>query len=540
MKQFNTLFFCLCVCLFGTQLTAQRYLTETFDAVDVQTNIMYGANYTVLSVPQTGNTALRPLMMDLYTPAGDTETERPLVVLFGTGNFLPQGVNGGVYGTRMDSVNVETAMRLAKLGYVVAIADYRSGWDPLSDNLDVRVSTLINAAYRGQHDARAAIRFFQKTIAQDGNPYGVCGDKITIWGIGTGGYVALATGYLDVYEDVLIPKFFGTDANGNVVPFVIEDINGNVEGNQVRIFPQIDGNPLSGDTLNIPNNPEFSSEVQLVVNVAGALGDSSWIDANDPPLIGFHVPLDPNAPYMTDVLTVPTTGDLIVEVSGSFDAVRIANELGINDVLGDDMIDDAFTTAANSKNNGVANLFPYENTVFTNALGMMASEGDPYNWWDGPFWSQVPFVDAAGDCRAPLPANLCNFDFVTGLGHAVNSADESRAVIDTTINYFAPRAFNALNLGEGCSFVNTDNLPAAVAQLTATPNPAREAITISTGSEMLMRTVSVFDLQGRLISMRRNVNTQQIVLERNQLPAGMYYVRVQFDEGLATQRVVFE
>ena len=345
----------------------------------------------------------------------------------------------------------------------------------------------------------------------------------------------MATGYLDEYEDVLIDKFFGPDitGDGNPDPYVIEAFNSDVEGSFVTQAP-------NGDTLNIPNNIEYSSDVQLVVNVAGAVGDSSWIDANDPPLIGFHVPLDPNAPYGTGVLTVPTTGDLIVEVSGSFDAVRIANELGINDVLGDDMINDAFTDAANSKNQGVANLFPYENTVFTNAIGQMASEGDPYNWWNSEFWAAVPFTDAAGNCRAPLPTEFCNFDFVTRLGHAVNSADESRAVIDTTINYFAPRAFNALNLGEGCSFVDTDNLPAAVAQLTATPNPASEAVLISTGSDMLMRTVSVFDVQGRLISIRQNLNVQQITLERNQLPAGMYYVRVQFDEGLATQRVVFE
>ena len=539
MKPIHTLLFALCLCFVGTQATAQRYLTPQFD-VETQTNIMYGANYTVLFVPQTGSTQLRPLMMDLYTPAGDTESERPLVILFGTGNFLPQGVNGGVYGDRMDSVNVETATRLAELGYVVAVADYRSGWDPLSDNKDVRVSTLINAAYRGQHDARAAIRFFQRSIQDEGNPYGLCGDRITLWGIGTGGYVALAAGYLNEYNDVLLPKFFGLDADGNPVPFVIESINGNVEGDMVNIFPQIDGNPLSGDTLNIPNNPGYSSDVQLVVNVAGALGDSSWIDANDPPLIGFHAPIDPNAPYKTAELTVPTTGDNIVEVSGSFDAVRIANELGINDVLGDDMINDAFTTAANAKNDGVANLFPLYSETFTNAIGQVAREGDPYNWWNSEFWMNVPFTDAAGNCRAPLPTEFCNFDFVTKLGHKTNSADESRAVIDTMINYFAPRAFNALDLGMDCSFVSTDDLPAATAQLTATPNPATDAVTIATASDMPMRAVSVFDLQGRLITFQTGLATRQIVLQRNSLPAGMYYVRVQFDEGLATQRVVFE
>ena len=539
MKQLFTLFCALC--LMATQVNAQAYLTSTFSDISVETDITYAANYTVLTVPVTGNTTLRPLMMDLYTPNDNMDTERPLVLLFGTGNFLPQGVNGGVYGTRMDSVNVETAMRLAELGYVVAVVEYRSGWDPLSDELNTRISTLINAAYRGQHDARAAVRFFQRTIAEMGNPYGICGDRITLWGIGTGGYVTLAAGYLDEYADVLVSKFFGPDldGDGNPDPFVLESVNGNVEGTTTNVFP-FPGSPLTGDTLNIPNSPGYSSEVQLVVNVAGAIGDSSWIDANDPPVIAFHASLDPNAPYRTDVLTVPTTGDLIVEVSGSYDVVRIANELGINDALGEDQIDDVYTDAANEDNDGYDGLFPLTDNEFTNALGLPTTEGDPYNWWNEAFWMNVPFTDANGECRAPLPDNLCNFDFVTKLGHETSDAAESRAVIDSMINYFAPRAFNALDLGVGCSFSDVDDLPAAVAQLNIAPNPAQTDVLLSTDSDMLMRTVSVFDAQGRLVRFLDGISARQLTIERGNLPAGLYHVRVRFDEGLATHRVVFQ
>ena len=541
MQRIFTLALACCFCLCVGNLNAQQYLTSTYSDISVQTGITYGANYTVLTLPVTGSTTLRPLQMDLYTPNDNTDAERPLVILFGTGNFLPQSVNGGVYGTRMDSVNVETAMRLAQLGYVVAVADYRNGWDPLSDNIDVRISTLINAAYRGQHDARAAIRFFKNSTVNGDNPYGICGDRITLWGIGTGGYVAMATGYLDTYTDVLVPKFFGPDINGDGVPdpYVIEQFNSDVEGSTLTT------NPATGDTLNNPAfsnfDAQYDSEVQLVVNVAGAVGDSSWIDANDPPLIAFHASQDPNAPYMTDVLTVPTTGDLIVEVTGSYDAVRIANQLGINDALGDDMIDDVYTDAANEDNDGYAGLFPISNNCFTNALGLPTCEGDPYNWWDEAFWANIPFVDAAGDCRAPLPAEFCNFDFVTKLGHETSSATESRAVIDSMIQYFAPRAFNVLDLGTACQFsIDTDNLPAEVAQLTATPNPADEAVIISTGSDMPMRSVAIFSVEGKVVSFQNNLSAKQFTFNRRNLPAGMYYVQVRFDAGTATQRVVFK
>ena len=543
MQRIFTLAVACCLCLFVGNLNAQPYLTSTYSDISVETNITYGANYTVLTLPVTGSTTLRPLQMDLYTPNDNTDDQRPLVILFGTGNFLPQGVNGGVYGTRMDSVNVETAMRLAQLGYVVAVADYRLGWDPLSTSQDVRISTLIGAAYRGQQDARSAIRFFKKSVVEGNNPYGICADRISLWGIGTGGYVSLATGYLDEYSDVLVEKFIGPDINGdgNPDPYVIPSLNSDVEGSTLTT------NPLNGDTLNTPAFSNFSdtdaydSEVQLVVNVAGAVGDSSWIDENDPPLIAFHVPSDPNAPYMTSTLIIPTTGEFVVEVSGSYDAVRIANEKGINDALGEDMIDDVWTDAANEDNDGYDGLFPLTDNIFTNALGMQAAQSDPYNWWDGPFWMNVPYTDDNDNCRIPIPMEFCNFDFVTKLSHEVNDAGESRTVIDSMINYFAPRAFNVHDLGSGCSFMSsTDNLPAEVAQLTATPNPADEAVIISTGSDMPMRSVAIFSVEGKVVSFQNNLSAKQFTFNRRNLPAGMYYVQVRFDAGTATQRVVFK
>ena len=45
------------------------------------------------------------------------------------------------------------------------------------------------------------------------------------------------------------------------------------------------------------------------------------------------VPTDPFAPYNTDFLIVPTTGDLVVEVSGSYDLQTVAQAKGLNDIL---------------------------------------------------------------------------------------------------------------------------------------------------------------------------------------------------------------
>ena len=67
--------------------------------------------------------------------------------------------------------------------------------NPLSSDPEVRTSTLAQAFYRAQQDARTAVRYLRMSAAEMGNPYGV-GDKFAIGGDGTGGYMALALAHL--------------------------------------------------------------------------------------------------------------------------------------------------------------------------------------------------------------------------------------------------------------------------------------------------------------------------------------------------------
>jgi carboxylesterase type B len=101
------------------------------------------------------------LLMDVYQPAGDSEADRPVILYFHTGNFLPQYVNGSAVGTRTDSSAVEICSRFARMGYVVASVDYRLGWNPLAGTQTERTTQLIQAAYRGVQDSRTAVRYFR-------------------------------------------------------------------------------------------------------------------------------------------------------------------------------------------------------------------------------------------------------------------------------------------------------------------------------------------------------------------------------------------
>ena len=167
----NLLFSTLAVCLAVLQVNAQtRYLDEVFDEVTVTTDVVYGQNITVITALQGLPPMMEDLKCDIYEPTGDTETERPLLLIFHTGNFLPPYVNGGALGTKSDNWEVEMATRYAKMGYVVASCDYRLGWNPLAATQEERTLQLIQAAYRGVQDSRTAVRFFRKSNAENGNP----------------------------------------------------------------------------------------------------------------------------------------------------------------------------------------------------------------------------------------------------------------------------------------------------------------------------------------------------------------------------------
>ncbi len=527
MKNLN-LFLILIACLFAGQTNAQRYLEQVFDEVETQTAV-YGENITVITVAVPGieKPTLQVLDMDVYTPVGDTETDRPLVIYFITGNFLPNPTNGSTSGLRTDSVVVEMATRLAKMGYVVAVPEYRKGWNPITPDINERINTLLNAAYRGIQDARTVVRFFKRDVAENGNQFGICPERIAYMGQGTGGYIALGAATLDAYIDVVIPKFIDSNTG---LPFVLEPVHGDVWGTALGI------NPLNGDTLSLPNHVGFSSDVQLCVNFGGALGDTSWLNETDPPMISFQVPEDPFAPYMEDILIVPTTGDLIVAVQGAFTVQKKVHDLGNNQVFIDAGIDDAFTTAANERNSGYDGLYPLLRPAGINPLtGETVFESSPWEWWDEDFWGAIPHPS----CPVPPPA--CSFNVISKINNPDMSKAKAMAYIDTLIGYFAPRAFAALNLGGACApLAVKDILSESDVQLSVAPNPAVEEIQFRTGVNSPMESIHIYDLSGKLVNTHNNIDNNEFTLRRQNLSSGLYIAKIQFADGIISKKILFK
>jgi hypothetical protein len=435
-----------------SQVDAQvRYINEVFSDVEVSTNVVYGQNVTILPLLQSQPPATQPLVCDIYEPAGDTETDRPLMIYIHTGNFLPQYLNGSAVGTKSDSVAVELCTRYAKMGYVVASIDYRLGWNPLAATQAERTSQLINAAYRGVQDARTAVRYFRMTEATMSNPYGIDPDKIGYLGEGTGGYVSYAASTISDYNDIIlddngapIAKFWtGTPGAPDYIPMVIEQVNGDPEAITDGFAPAgvFGPDPVQ---LCIANHPGYSSDVAFQVNLGGALGDLNWLDPGDPAMISIQCPADVFAPYTTAVVVVPTTNENVVEASGAFDIHTEINaqpdpnnnasfqSLGLTDVFS--------AQALANGNMGMDGLYPVKNDYVNNAP-TQPTDGAPWQWWDVATTSAVDAANGTTIVQTQLTLN-------PNMGPL-----EGRAYCDTIVGFSAPRMAAVLGLavqGPGC------------------------------------------------------------------------------------------
>ena len=240
----------------ASQIVAQpdcsdgRYTTfDKFSSVDVSPAITFGNNTALNGNPTD-------LKMNVYTPAGDTETDRPVVIMAFGGSFI-----GGARADVAFMCNI-----LAKMGYVAVAPDYRVGFF-----LPNEITTTL-AVLRGAHDINACVRFLKKSAAEDGNPYGIDCERIVVGGISAGAIAAIHSAYLDKLTEV--PAYMSSDTAGL----------GGVAGNS--------------------GTPDYSSESVGVLSFSGAIGDTSWIEAGDAAIVSVHEELDNVVPYLTQEVSV--------------------------------------------------------------------------------------------------------------------------------------------------------------------------------------------------------------------------------------------
>jgi para-nitrobenzyl esterase len=222
-----------------------RYASDVFTNVSLTSNIVYGQNTSF----SNQNTTLK---LDFYAATGDTATIRPLIIWTHGGSFLG--------GSKTDADMVALSNAFAKKGYACASIDYRTGFFPIDS------ANSVKAVMRAVQDLRAAVRFFYKDRAENTNTYKIDTNNIFIGGSSAGAITALHLAYLDRSCEI----------NGYVPQGVLSTLGG-LEGNS--------------------GNPCYSSKVNGVINLCGALAQYGWLENGDLPLCSLHGTNDATVKY---------------------------------------------------------------------------------------------------------------------------------------------------------------------------------------------------------------------------------------------------
>jgi hypothetical protein len=152
------------------------------------------------------------------------------------------------------------------------------------------------AVWRATQDMKAAVRFFRKDAATT-NTYKADPNMIFVGGYSAGAFMAVQYAYLDQPSE--IPASIDTT------------VLGGLEGNS--------------------GNAGYSSSIKAVLNLAGAVGDSSWIYAGDEPMVTVQGNNDGTVPYCHAMIYVSGFPIMVVDGGGTMN-IR-CNHVGLENPI---------------------------------------------------------------------------------------------------------------------------------------------------------------------------------------------------------------
>lgn len=148
-----------------------RYLHPIFDSVDIEKDIVFGEVVNFKGERES-------LTLDVYTPFGDTEINRPAILWIHGGGFR-------VGNDKTQGYIVEMAKRFARRGYVGVSINYRVRENPRED-IEGTLSQALEDAMSGLNWLR-----------DNGEKYNIDKHKIIVGGGSAGGMIAVILCYKD-------------------------------------------------------------------------------------------------------------------------------------------------------------------------------------------------------------------------------------------------------------------------------------------------------------------------------------------------------
>ncbi len=429
MRKIYVLLLLIFMALPFSNANAQKYLSPIFN-YDSILNIKFGSNVTANSSTPEDQ------LYDIYLPVGDSATKRPVVFFTHGGSFLS--------GSKETSDVVALCRAFAKRGYVTVSQNYRLGYETFD------ATNAKRAVWRAMQDGRAAVRHVRANAAQ----YLIDTNMIIYGGSSAGGFTALHVAFLDEPQELVL----GIDTTTYTGP----------------------GSQGLGSFKGTTNNLSNSDEVNAVINLCGAIGDTSWIQLKDKniPVLNMHGTADNTVPYGTAVIKLFNTIPLL-NVSGSS---------SIRKALNDKQIVNRFYTFCG-----------LDHVPF---LGTTAIQK---RWMDTTvlFISQFLYYDVLKLSAVNPNANIQEID----------SAD--------------------------CPTTGIYATPIAAAKIS--PNPTQHSVLVELkNSNAMLQQITIIDLTGRVVGLHNIDNVNQTNIDLHHFENGIYLLKIITSEGMIIERIIKE
>ena len=457
---------------------AQNYTTKQFGLQIAKTNVVYGTATNYLGATDT-------LKLDIYKPAGNTNTKRPILVLNHGGAW--------VGGDKSEANIVLIAQEFAKRGYVVASVNYRLGthkanWAMtpfqkavnagfhavyISDSAEV-----FRAWYRAIQDLKGAIRFMKARHALDST----CSEAVFIGGESAGGFNSMGVAFLDLNSEK--PASCSAIAD---VPMPQSNLLDNYPGGKVTTT-QLKRPDLGGieGSLNING---YNSKVKGVLNLFGGFLSegisNNWVSGNDSMVV-----------YMTH-----QTCDGIVPCNGAV----CLSPMSINCNLGNTPFHTKWPISYGSC-----------------ALKTNFATGTPkIKKLKTEIFNCDPIVFPLTDCIRF--ANNGSYHYL------INTAVRC----DTIAKFIAPIA---IATAKNCATAGIKNLDKN-SRITISPNPSNGTIFINGWDGNNKPDIEITDVLGRQLDFEW-MDKNQIKL--SQIESGLIFIRIKTEEGNFVKKLVIE
>ena len=251
--------FCIACTSFAQTAKPVKFKDFVFNDVTITEDLSYNGNNI--------SNEKKAHLFDLYQPAGDNSTGRPLIIWMHGGGFK--------FGTKEAKGVRLWSETFAKRGYVCVAINYAlSKHNPL-----FKFDELMKSTYYAVQDARIAVAYFRKNYKQ----YNIDPDKIILGGNSAGGMIALQAAYTSNAE---LAKFVGLP-----------------------------------DTLDGAKSTEIP-KVAGVINYWGGIFNLEWLKNNRVPIMCVHGSTDGIMPLTHK--SAPLYGSLSIHEKA--DALKIPNE----------------------------------------------------------------------------------------------------------------------------------------------------------------------------------------------------------------------